>query len=296
MKKNSEEDKVKRVLPIKIPSFLKPLILPLTIIPIWGCASSFNTTIDHWEIRRIQQMSNIDTGLPARKGKPHISVSYQYALQEPEIQKFKDTVINHFDTGIIDANFYETRHVLNTELMIPFLDHIASGIHLDISLGDISNPGISKTSILHKNILETSMYLRYSTNINKLSLGFKPELVFFGINYQYTEICNSIIKTKKGYHHLGLTFRASIFSRLAFANRFALFLGIQYKRQPYLKYDSRLQFESALGIYTGIGVTFLNQFFIEPYVALPFATNYTEHRSPPQAGLKITTALSFSGE
>lgn len=270
---------------------LDSFLLGISIIQLIGCASSYNTTVDHWDIRRNQQISNVDTGIPVKKGKPQLSLSYQYALQEPGVQQFQDTMISSYETEIIDVDLFETRHVLSVEILFSFIDYVSSGLLLDLSFGDINNSSILDKSVLQKNIVETAMFLRFAADIKKLSIGFRPEMLFYSTNYQHIKSIDSTIVIDENFHHLGITFKFSVFSRYTILDRFALFSGFQYKRQPYVKYDNRLQYESAFGLYAGVGVNFHNQVFIEPYIAIPLGTDFTEYKSPPQVGLKLSSQL-----
>ncbi len=275
-------------------SSLKIYIIVLVSILIMNCSSSLHTIHEQWDIRRNQQMTNIDSGIPAKKGSPQISFSYNYSIQEPDVQEYCDTILDDLNSKIIGINLYETRHSMNTELLFPLSDMIAAGFIIDLSLGDIANNNISKNSLLQKNIIETSLYLRFVAIHKKISFGLRPELLFYAMNSECIKRIDSTINSNKNDHSLGITLRCSIFSRYSFNNTFAIFTGVQYKRQPYAKYENeRSQFESAFGIYTGLSIKPLDPLFIEPYVAIPLGTDYTNYRSPAQIGIKCVTDFSL---
>ncbi len=262
------------------------------ILTLIGCSAQSSLFIhDITNLRRSQQMANVDTGKPNTKRCPFLSFSYQYALVEPEPQVYNDTMIDNTNTVYVNSNLFETRHTLNAEMTYPFSEHVASGILVDMSCGNIKQQNINHSSPLYKDIFEMALYLRFTASLKKLIIGYRPELLLYTVNGTNTIITENEITTRKNFNHLGITYRHSVFFRYTFLERLAFFAGAQHKRQPYARYDAELKFENAYGIYTGLGFKLPWNIALDPYIAIPITTDLTSYRSPVQIGLKCVIDL-----
>jgi hypothetical protein len=177
--------------------------------------------------------------------------------------------------------FYESRHAANLEIAYGIRDELASGITVDMSFSTVD----SNIPILNKPTVDLGFYLRGTAGIGSFRFGFRPELLLSTYNGQKSIDDQGSIFTGN-MHYLYLSERITAFARYDFVKAPCIFIGAQQKRVLYLERDDGLEFENVFSAYCGFSMAFAGV-EASPYLGIPFASDYTETKSPLQLGIKV---------
>lgn len=275
-------------------------LLIFGIVFMIGCSSPVVNHVARYDIRRSPPMNNIDPGIPTEKMNMNFSLSYQYSSDRPDVQEYSDTAIGTSHTYVNNTYLFESRHAFSGDIAFTFTDFLSMGMVFDISFGDLSSSyGITDKKILNNNLYEWSIFVRLISKFDKFTIGFRPEMLFYTANCYTsvfsTSVLDTIVNSARDSYH-GITIRNTVFARYTFFKMLSIFLGFQYKRQPFTIEDrsedfserkEELLLENTFGMYTGLGAEPLPGIHLCPYISIPFGTELTDYRSPVQGGIKI---------
>lgn len=278
---------------IKLTERLFVLLLQLFIA---GCTSitSYNE-ISH--MRRYQAFTSIEPGVPMEKKKLHISGGYQYAVEKPEILVMDDLKIEGLSTTNVTVTnslttSYESQHALNLSLAYAPLHFFSFGLLLGLSCGEIFSDTLIDP-VVSKNLFEGSVYFRFTMNLNRFTLGVRPELMLTTVNYHHLfayDYSRSNGRTEQLEPHF--SFRNSLFARASLFEPLAFFLGLQMRTLPFVILDDEIKHDIHIGIYTGVSFYLSKILYIDPYFVFPLPSIFSQYHEPIQTGIRLTLDLA----
>ena len=271
----------------------KNLFVAIVLLFLCGCSIvQFSGRDEVTNMRRPQQFAAIETGVPADKGTVQISGGYQCALERPRVLKYFDTTLDIGNSSVTSTSSvttaYESLHTLNLNVAYSAFRLFSFGLLYDMSFGKLFTDTIVDP-VVNNNLFELSFLVRFAVNLNRFTLGIRPELMLTTINY------NTLIFTDS--HFLAqdtqvrdpqFAFRNSLFARAKLTDEFSIFIGFQLRMMPFSINNEEVDYDVQTGIYGGFGFHIAGPIYLDPYCTLPFRAPLSHHRSPISAGVRVT--------
>jgi hypothetical protein len=264
----------------------KNIILGISLWICVGCTTpSYYYKSKTLNLKRNQDIVNVDIANQIPESKLAVSVSYQYALSKPEKRVNRGTIISNKDfqimTTAINSSVYESRSALSGEISYGIKDELSAGVLLDASFGDV---GI-KNEILDKSTVDVGFYLRALDRFGNFVFGVRPELLLSTLNGTKT-VTDSSGTINGELHEMFVSERISVFTRYNINDRIGIFLGGQQKRVVFSEKQDEMQFENVFACYAGVSIKY-GLFEFATYLGIPVTSDYTKSKSPLQLSIKV---------
>jgi hypothetical protein len=217
-------------------------------------------------------------------------------MEEPGNGNYADTSMNLDKMEIVSADCYESRHLVSGDICVPFTRYVSSGVSFEYSFGTIQNQNATKNAHISKNISESALYFRLAVPLQRMSIGFRTELLFSSINAVSNTWYDSVSVNEDEFHKIVIGNKNILFARYTFRDRYSVFLGFQQKIQPYILHDYKLLFENAYGVYSGFSYQLPLHIYINPFVVVPITTDMASYRGPVQIGIQFSADFAHRSD
>ena len=273
----------------------KILFVTTMILFLCGCGVQFLGREEVTHMRRPQQFTAIETGVPVEKGTFMVSGGYQCSLERPRVLKYLDTTIDIGNSSVTSyssiTTAYESFHSLNLNVAYSAFRLFSIGLLYDMSFGKLFTDTIVDPVVMN-NLFELSFLVRFAVNMNRFTLGVRPELMLTTINYHTLTFNDaSFYREDTQVRDPRFAFRNSLFARAKLTDAFSIFLGFQLRMMPFSINNDEVDYDVQTGIYGGFGFHVTGILHVNPYCTLPFRAPISRHRGPVSAGLVVTLVL-----
>jgi hypothetical protein len=241
------------------------------------------------------QINRIDNGAPGRENSFRLSGYLRYTPETPAQLHYEDSVVDttiQYGTISTTTSHYssialESRTSFGAQAMYCVSDAFALGGVFDFAA--YSEAGAAP--FFRENALtacQFGFFVRLAATSSIFTFGYRPE-ISAGIFEGHTDIAefydSDAFSESQPFNKLHAAFCQSFFAHIAPLHMLGLFGGLQHKIIPLAVADRRTYYGNTFSCYTGVHVTVLNYFSINPYFAMPLPLEHFNSIASPSFGL-----------